>query len=164
MSEAGIGVTVEAARAGGGLTIESIVAVESPREFRIHPSEKIVAYTAESGGSRQLFTLSLRGPAAPAAQLTASEQPITDPQWSPDGRRLAYVRDGEIWVVEADGSRMTRVVAKPGGGRDPRWSPDGKRLAFISRRRGSRPPPGLATTLVILDPSASTTQISPSRT
>lgn len=136
MSEDGSGAAVEAVRAGGGLTIESIVAVESPREFRIHPSEKIVAYTAESGGSRQLFTLSLRGPAAPAAQLTASEQPITDPQWSPDGRRLAYVRDGEIWVVEADGSRMTRVVAKPGGGRDPRWSPDGKRLAFISRRRG----------------------------
>lgn len=136
MSEAGSGATVEAVRAGGGLTIESIVAVESPREFRIHPSEKMVAYTAESAGSRQLFTLSLRGQAAPAAQLTASEQPITDPQWSPDGRRLAYVRDGEIWVVEADGSRMTRVVAKPGGGRDPRWSPDGKRLAFISRRRG----------------------------
>ena len=136
MSEAGIGATSEAARTGGGLTIESIVAVESPREFRIHPSERIVAYTAESGGTRQLFTLSLRGPAAPAAQLTASEQPITDPQWSPDGRRLAYVREGEVWVVEADGSRMTRVVAKPGGGRDPRWSPDGKRLAFISRRRG----------------------------
>ncbi|MEO6207979.1 MAG: DPP IV N-terminal domain-containing protein, partial [Candidatus Limnocylindrales bacterium] len=136
MNGAGVGAAVEAARAGGGLTIESIVAVESPQEFRVHPSEKIVAYTAEAGGSRQLFTLSLRGPASPAAQLTASEQPVTDPQWSPDGRRLAYVRDDEIWVVEYDGSRLTRVVAKPGGGRDPRWSPDGKRLAFISRRRG----------------------------
>ena len=38
--------------------------------------------------------------------------------------------------MELDGSRQTRVVAKPGGGRQARWSPDGRRLAFTSRRRG----------------------------
>ncbi|MGP1675185.1 MAG: S9 family peptidase, partial [Candidatus Limnocylindrales bacterium] len=41
-----------------------------------------------------------------------------------------------IWIVEADGSRLTRVVAKPAGGRDPRWSPDGRQIAYRSRRRG----------------------------
>ena len=96
----------------------------------------MVAYTAEAAGARQLFTLSLRGTGAPPTQVTASEKPVSDPQWSPDGRRLAFVREDEIWIVEADGSRLTRVVAKPGGGREPRWSPDGRRLAFLSRRRG----------------------------
>ena len=119
-----------------GITIESIVAVEAPREFRVNPRERAVAYTAEAGGARQLFILSLRGSGAPPVQVTASEQAISDPQWAPDGRRLAFVRDDEIWIVEADGSRLTRVVAKPGAGRDPRWSPDGRRLAFLSRRRG----------------------------
>jgi len=128
--------TPGAATGAAGLTIEGIVAVESPRDFRINPRERTVAYTAETAGARQLFTLSLRGAGAPATQLTASEKPISDPQWSPDGRRLAFVRDEEIWIVEGDGSRLTRVVAKPGGGRDPRWSPDGHRLAFLSRRRG----------------------------
>ena len=117
-----------------GLTIEAIVAVDSPREFRLHPRDRVVAYTAEAAGARQLFTLPLRG--GSATQITASEKAISDPQWSPDGRRLAYVRDDEIWVVEADGSRSTRVTGKPGGGRSPRWSPDGHRLAFLSRRRG----------------------------
>jgi dipeptidyl aminopeptidase/acylaminoacyl peptidase len=116
------------------LTIEAIVAVETPREFRLHPRDRLVAYTAEAAGARQLFTLSLRG--GYPSQLTASEKPVSDPQWSPDGRRLAFVRDDEIWVVEADGSRLTRVVGKPGGGREPRWSPNGLRLAFLSRRRG----------------------------
>jgi dipeptidyl aminopeptidase/acylaminoacyl peptidase len=120
---------------GAGLTIEAIVAVDAPREFRIHPRDRIVAYTAETAGARQLFTLSLRG-GGPATQLTASEKAVSDPRWSPDGRRLAFVRDDEIWVVEADGSRLAKVVAKPAGGRDPRWSPDGHRIAFLSRRRG----------------------------
>jgi dipeptidyl aminopeptidase/acylaminoacyl peptidase len=124
------------ATGGSGLTIEAIVAVDSPREFRIHPRDRVVAFTAEAAGARQLFTLSLRGTGAPAVQITASEKGVSDPQWSPDGRRLAFVREDEIWIVEADGSRLTRVVAKPGGGREPRWSPDGRRLAFISRRRG----------------------------
>ena len=124
------------ATGSAGLTTEGIVAVDSPREFRIHPRERAVAYTAEVAGARQLFTLSLRGTGAPAIQVTASEKPISEPQWSPDGRRLAFVRDDEIWIVEADGSRLTRVVPKPGGGRDPQWSPEGRRLAFLSRRRG----------------------------
>lgn len=116
------------------LPVEALVAVESPREFRLHPHDRLVAYTAEAAGARQLFTLSLRG--GYPTQLTASEKPVSDPQWSPDGRRIAYLRDDEIWVMEADGSRLTRVVAKPGGGRQARWSPDGRRLAFVSRRRG----------------------------
>ena len=116
------------------LTVEAIVAVEAPREFRLHPRDRLVAFTAETAGARQLFTLALRG--GYPSQLTASEKPVSDPQWSPDGRRLAFVRDDEIWVIEADGSRLTRVVGKPGAGREPRWSPDGHRLAFLSRRRG----------------------------
>ena len=124
------------ARRETGLTIESIVAVESPREFRVSPRDRVVAYTADIGGARQLCTLSLRGTGTSPTQLTASQEGVSDPQWSPDGRRLAYVRDGEIWIVDADGSRETLVVAKQGGGREPRWSPDGHRVAFLSRRRG----------------------------
>ena len=116
------------------LSPEAMAAVDSPREFRLHPRDRLVAYTAEAAGARQIFTLSLRG--GSPTQLTASEKPITDPQWSPDGRRLAYIREDEIWVMEADGSRVTLVAGKPGGGRHARWSPDGHRLAFISRRRG----------------------------
>jgi dipeptidyl aminopeptidase/acylaminoacyl peptidase len=66
----------------------------------------------------------------------------TDPQISPDGSRVAYVRmtadvmsDNEIatiWLVDVASGRQTPLVAGPGSHRSPRWSPDGKRLAYVS--------------------------------
>ena len=124
----------ESSRARGGLTVEQIVAIESPREFRLHPRDRLVAYTAEAAGARQLFSLPLRG--GYPTQLTASEKNVSDPQWSPDGRRLAYLRDDAIRIVDADGRRDVLVTSHPAGVSLPHWSPDGQRIAFVSRRRG----------------------------
>ncbi len=111
------------------LTVEAIVAVESAREFRLHPRDRIVAYTAEAAGTRQLFTLGLRG--GYPVQVTASDKPVSEPQWSPDGRRLTFVRDDEIWVVEADGSRLVRVVVA---------TRSRSRAALVARRTSDRVP------------------------
>ena len=54
--------------------------------------------------------------------LTEGERPA----WSPDGRRLAFHRRGEIYVIEADGSGETFL----GEGVDPSWSHDGERIVF----------------------------------
>jgi dipeptidyl aminopeptidase/acylaminoacyl peptidase len=74
-----------------GLTIEQAAAVEAPREFRPSPEGRRVAFTAEAAGARQIFLMPIRG--GYPEQLTATEQPASDPQWSPDGRRIAFVRD-----------------------------------------------------------------------
>jgi hypothetical protein len=52
----------------------------------------------------------------------------TEPAWSADGERLAFVRDGVVYVAAADGSGAQPV----GSGEFPSWSPDGTRLA-VSR-------------------------------
>ena len=52
------------------LSVESIVAVDAPREFRLHPRDRIVAYVAEAAGARQLFTLEpARWPPDPADRV-----------------------------------------------------------------------------------------------
>jgi Tol biopolymer transport system component len=63
------------------------------------------------------------------------------PQYSPDGRRIAFQsnRSGEfaIWTCEDDGENcqfLTSFGGTPGG--CPRWSPDGRWLAFDSRAEG----------------------------
>jgi dipeptidyl aminopeptidase/acylaminoacyl peptidase len=117
-----------------GLTIEQAAAVDSPREFRLSPDGRRVAFTAEGGGSRQVFLMSIRGGCY--EQLTASEKPVSDPQWSPDGRRIVCVRDEAIVMVDVEGSHQALVTQHPAGNRSPRWSPDGHQIAFLSRRRG----------------------------
>ena len=58
------------------------------------------------------------------------------PVWSPDGRRLAFVRDDDIWIVGADGSEPRRLTADQAANFDPDWSPTGDRIAFSSQRSG----------------------------
>jgi hypothetical protein len=56
--------------------------------------------------------------------------PGAEPAFSPDGSKLALVRNGTVFVAAADGTGAVAV----GGGRFPAWSPDGGRLA-VSRGR-----------------------------
>jgi hypothetical protein len=48
---------------------------------------------------------------------------------SPDGRLVAFQRDGDLFVARKIGSRRARLVAR--GVREAAWSPNGRRLAFI---------------------------------
>lgn len=56
-------------------------------------------------------------------------------QLNPVHGRIAFVsdRDGnpEIYVMNADGTDLTRLTDTPGAERDPVWSPDGQRIAFL---------------------------------
>jgi len=72
---------------------------------------------------------------------------VQAPAMSPDGRWVAFIRSsiveaenrrqGELWIVPADGSAPARRVSDPAlNASGPRWSPDGTLLAFSGRRRG----------------------------
>ena len=77
---------------------------------------------------------------------------VADPQISPDGSQVAFVRvtidekkdayETAIWIVKADGSEPARALTSGTRDTSPRWSPDGRRLAFIRAvEKDGRPQP-----------------------
>jgi dipeptidyl aminopeptidase/acylaminoacyl peptidase len=91
-----------------------------------------------------------------AAPLAAQEAPappfqrmdvfdlewVEDPQISPDGTRIVYVRRGmdvmtdrrtaALWMILADGTNHVKLTGRDANESSPRWSPDGSRIAFTS--------------------------------
>ncbi|SEH17365.1 Dipeptidyl aminopeptidase/acylaminoacyl peptidase [Sphingopyxis sp. YR583] len=88
---------------------------------------------------------------APERRLTGDDlfdlSIAADPQISPDGRHIAYVRRSNdimsdravssIWLIDTTTGEETPVAGRSGGAFSPRWSPDGKRLAYVSTEGGS---------------------------
>ena len=73
-----------------------------------------------------------------ARRLTSGGGLNVDPEWSPDGTRIAFFSDrggpGEIWVMAPDGSAVQRLTEGPSLNASPSWSPDTTRIAFHSER------------------------------
>ncbi|MGB7202363.1 MAG: winged helix-turn-helix domain-containing protein [Pyrinomonadaceae bacterium] len=87
---------------------------------------ELFSIDAETGGDEQRLTFRLRYDVQPAI--------------SPDGKRIAFTRDaggnGEIFVMNSDGSGVVRVTRDLADDNYPVWSSDGKQILFTSNRSG----------------------------
>jgi Tol biopolymer transport system component len=68
--------------------------------------------------------------------------PASDPVWSPDGRKIAFVRLNKrlgVYVVNADANGVRNLTPKPAGAAyaAPAWSPDGQKITFAGDRDGN---------------------------
>ncbi len=93
---------------------------------------------------RNIWCVEMPAPAAPAGEpvkLITSTKDETLPQFSPDGRQIAFCSNRwgspEIWRCNSDGSFPVPLTSFGGPlTAAPRWSPDGQRLAFEARPEG----------------------------
>jgi hypothetical protein len=103
----------------------------------LSPDGQYVAYQKYVGDYVQIFTVRTNGDSAPV-QLTFGESNNEGPQFSPNGRSIAFAsnRSGnwDIYRVAAAGGTPLRITFDAADDVSPSWSPDGLRIAFDSTR------------------------------
>src|SRR5215216_3110589 len=108
------------------------------------PDGKEIAFSAEGddGYSYNIYVMNADGSGEPR-QITPSVgygtgvDPVSaiDPAWSSDGRKIAFVGNGHIYVVNAsseggDTNQPLQLTDDPAPDTHPSWSPDGEEIAF----------------------------------
>jgi Tol biopolymer transport system component len=92
------------------------------------------------GGRELLYARSdglapLVGAGGNLVSMVSTQEPISDPATSPDGKRIVFTVNGDglfdgpsIYEVNADGTQLQRMTS----GSNPQWSPDGHWIAYVS--------------------------------
>ena len=99
-------------------------------------------YAVYTGESTEVWRaeVSDRQSPGPAEKLIASTRGEENPQYSPDGSRIAFPSDRsgnfEIWVCKGDGSNPVQLTSLESSAGTPRWFPDGRRIVFDSQNEG----------------------------
>ena len=98
-----------------------------------------IAFTSGRDGNAEIYVMDADG--KNQVRLTNHPTYDFDPDWSPDGTKIAFVsgRDGDrnqIYVMDADGKNPIRLTEGRETKEHPDWSPDGRKIAFTVINRG----------------------------
>jgi Tol biopolymer transport system component len=105
----------------------------------VSPNGNLVAFRRSGLPGYGIWIINADGTGA--RQVSTDPQNIasndSEPAWSPDGSKIAFVRNGELHVMNADGSGRTVVVGPgfPFRLADPEWSPNGSEIAFAANNQ-----------------------------
>src|SRR5918912_1019509 len=129
------------------LTLEDLWLLKRVTDVRLAPDGTTLAYVVGSYDERRDKTRSSIWLATVAdgrkRQFTSGEAEDTQPSWSPDGERLAFVstrHEGkpQVFVIDAHGGEPRRVTSASDGAHSPVWSPDGTHLCYAAPVKSDR--------------------------
>ena len=129
------------------LTVEALWAIKRVGVPTLSPDGRyacaaVTTYDMDSNeGATELWLFPTGFGAATARakprRLTAGDKD-SDPQWSPDGRLIAFTAkrkddaEPQVYTIAPDGGEARRVTRIATGALAIKWFPDGKRIAFVS--------------------------------
>ncbi|HZM90101.1 MAG TPA: S9 family peptidase [Blastocatellia bacterium] len=121
-------------------TIEQSLNLKSAGGPRISPDGRYVAYQVqktnwEDNAFETEIWIAITA-TGETYRLTNAKKSSSNPQWSPDSRRLAFIsdRDGkrQIYLIAPNGGESIQLTNVETGVSNHSWSPDGRRIAFTA--------------------------------
>ena len=102
------------------------------------PNGKI-AFTSDRGGTKDVWVMQPDGSTETLIQSDGAEDSYAPtPQWSPDGREIAFMHEhrpfnhqGNIFLMEADGGNLRQITDIYSYDSNPTWAPEGDRIAYL---------------------------------
>jgi Tol biopolymer transport system component/C-terminal processing protease CtpA/Prc len=91
-------------------------------------------YTLVSGGTPQKVSMQIRNDGGLQVEKNTQQSDISEFKVSPNGKEIAYVTRGEIFVTNIDGKQTKRITNTPQQERMVEWSPDGRTLIYAAER------------------------------
>lgn len=114
---------------------------------RFSPDGMFIAYASDSSGVNAVYKVEVATLAV--TKLTNDSLQAAQPDWSPDGTKIAFVNNNDcspegasnqfegkdcksdIFVMNADGTGVIQLTHKFGNNQRPIWSPQGDRIVFV---------------------------------
>jgi len=119
------------------ITIADFEAMKAVSDAQLSPDGSAILYalrtTDLAQNTRRTVTYRANLSGGPPKQFPDDSTEATQARWSPDGKRVAFIAAGQLWVADAMGAGRKQLTTLTGGATGPIWSPNGDRLAFTSR-------------------------------
>jgi dipeptidyl aminopeptidase/acylaminoacyl peptidase len=125
----------------GSFRFDELARVQRVGSFSLSPDGKWLAYAVATpdvleNRSRSAIWLAPSEGAGVPRRLTTGDKRDSDPAFSPDGKKIAFLsnREGgsQIWLVDPSGGEPMKVTSFPTEVNGFKWSPDGRSVVVVS--------------------------------
>jgi dipeptidyl aminopeptidase/acylaminoacyl peptidase len=118
------------------MTFEDFAAVRNVGDPQVSPDGQWVLYsvrTTDVGANKRTTVTRLQAVSGGSARIYPDAKTnATEARWSPDGKRIAYVAGGQLWIADAGGANARQITNVNGGASGPVWARTGDRIAFVT--------------------------------
>lgn len=118
------------------LTVDDMWAMKRVLEFDVSPDGKLIALTVQqfsletNKGNKNIWLMNSDG--SNLRVIKNSDANESTPKFTPDGKKLSFIKGAQIWMCDLDGSNEMQLTDLYSGADKIVWSNDGKKILFAS--------------------------------